>query len=703
MGNQEPEEIGRSFQPADILIVDDDRLFLEVVGDSLSSYGYNITKAESGEEAVSILSEHDLDVVVCDLKMPGMDGLAVLRHVGEHAPDTEVIILTGYADLESAISCVRLGAFDIVRKEKDMPELLTTVNRAVERRRLRSVSSLHEACSVIFSVDDRSDLPERIVRVSTQVMEADDASLMLLDINGELYVAYSNGLPSNLQLSSRTIVGTGIAGRIAADRNPAIIQGLPSETDRFADTEPAQSRKIFSSLIYPLHSGTKLLGVLNLNRLEPSRRPFRTADLNKAELLASQIVLALENQILIRRVTAADKFTAVGQLSTAIAHEINNPVTFVMGGIEFAADTLKECFEPGTPKLPDSGSVHSSTSLDRRKLDEILSALSDALEGAVRIRDVVRDLRSMVRSETEAKEPFDVNDSIHAALRISAAELRSTAEVSLELGDELTAMGSRGALSQVFVNLFVNAAHAMKESGSQPGLLKVQSHRGSQSVVIMVSDNGPGIAPENLARVFEPFFTTKPVGVGTGLGLPTCRDILEWHEGEMKVRSTVGKGTTFEIYLPLYDQRDSEDEASARNPAEPASDTIQEKKRARILVIDDEDGVCRIMTRILKNHDVYTAPNGDEALQLILSDDNFDLILCDVVMPVMTGIELFEHIEKQHPALVDCFFFMTGSAGYANVREFAAEHGITIIEKPIEKAKIIDLASKSIAPGFREA
>ena len=229
----------------DVLVVDDDRLFLEMVGDILRDTGHSVEQASSGQEACQKIDSHDYDAVVCDLIMPEIDGLGVLAHVREKSPDTEVIILTGKADLDSAISCLRLGAIDIVRKEQEMPELVLAVDRAIERRRLRIVSALHEVSNLIFASEDRVDLPERIVNVATQVMDADDASLMLVDVNNELYLAYSNGLPKHMQLSQRTLLGEGISGRIAKQREPVIIQGEPSSVHVISAVARARQGVLF--------------------------------------------------------------------------------------------------------------------------------------------------------------------------------------------------------------------------------------------------------------------------------------------------------------------------------------------------------------------------------------------------------------------------------------------------------------------------
>jgi len=658
---------------AEVLVVDDDRLMRTFVSDALDVRGFAVMVATNGKEAVELLKTRDVDVVVCDMVMPELDGLGVLEWVQANSSSTEVVMLTGHADMETALSCLRRGAFDLVRKEKEMPQLVPTVERAVERRHLREARSLQSASHLIFTTEERQDLPERIVEVATKVMDADDASLMLPDVNGQLYVAFSNILPSQVQNATRVNLGERIAGRAAADRAPLLLHGPLDEDLRFPEIDDV-ARDIFTSIVYPLFSGDELLGVLNLNRVGDGHRPFRDHDIERAALLASQIVLALENQRLIRRVTATDKFTAVGQLSTAIAHEINNPITFVLSSVEFVLEQLRPLLDQGKRITPDDcfralGGPDGAA--------EMCEALADAREGATRIRDVVRDLRNMVRANPSDREPFDLNGSIHAALRIAAAELRPVARTSLELGPDLVVIGCRGTMSQVFVNLFMNAAYALKDAPRGFGEMSIRSRREGTSAVVEVVDNGPGIPPEQLARIFEPFFTTKPVGVGTGLGLPMCREIIEWHGGEMRVHSSLDDGTVFTLSLPAI----GIDGFSDARPSLPR--TAAERSAHRVLVVDDEEAIGRAFTRLLPECEVVAVTSGASALEILATDREFVAILCDVVMPEMSGIELHAELEKLDPSLAARMVFITGSVGYADVRDFAETKGTPVLEKPV--------------------
>jgi len=177
-------------------------------------------------------------------------------------------------------------------------------------------------------------------------------------------------------------------------------------------------------------------------------------------------------------------------------------------------------------------------------------AASDAVDGANRMRDIIRDIGALASADESTQLPFDLKEAVRASLRMAEAELRGRATVTLRLDGDTQVIGSVGRMSQVFVNLLVNAVQAIGHERAREGRIVVVVRRERDRVIAEVADNGPGIPPAMLNRVFEPFFTTKPAGQGTGLGLFLCRNIVRRHGGELKVRSTPQHGTTFVVELP---------------------------------------------------------------------------------------------------------------------------------------------------------
>jgi signal transduction histidine kinase len=257
-------------------------------------------------------------------------------------------------------------------------------------------------------------------------------------------------------------------------------------------------------------------------------------------VLAAQARIALENDRLLQHVASSDRLVALGQLAASIAHEIRTPLTYVLENAGYIAEHLPR-FAPPESTLPTRETV---------TFTQMRRAASDAVDGANRMRDIIRDIGALASADESTRLPFDLKEAVRASLRMAEAELRGRATVSLRMDGDTHVVGSVGRLSQVFVNLLVNAVQAIGNERAREGRIVMTVRREGDRVIAEVSDNGPGIAPAMLNRVFEPFFTTKPAGQGTGLGLFLCRNIVRRHGGDLHVRSMPQHGTTFVVDLP---------------------------------------------------------------------------------------------------------------------------------------------------------
>ncbi|MES1207817.1 MAG: ATP-binding protein, partial [Pseudomonadota bacterium] len=521
--------------------------FRNMVAHELGEEGYGVSIANDGLRAISCLAETEYDVVVTDVRMPGASGVDVLRAARARTPETQVVMTTGYASLEMAIECLRAGAFDFVQKPFNIVDLVSTVARAIERRRLHATSELYQASQAVLATQELERLPEVIVEVARRVMNADDASLMLPDSEGRLYVAYSSSLLAEV----RAAIGgeERVASRIARSREPVLITNGLGGDPRFSDIQ--DYKRVSSSIVYPLLTGERLVGVLNLNRAS-AEHPFRRADVDRAAVLASQAMLALENSRLLRQMVASERLASIGQLAASVAHEINNPVSFVLTSHGFLHKSIGQL-----GRLAEALKAEPPTSPVRRIWEELgsdtlytdlVQATDDLAEGVSRIRHIVFDLRGLARTE-DAPSLVDINDAVRSALRVAAAEIRGRSLVT-DLGSGTMITGSTGRLSQVFLNLLVNAAQAVADRRDGKAEILVTTRREGDLVVAEVSNNGPAISPEHVPRIFEPFFTTKNAGMGTGLGLSTSRDIIRRHGGEIRVESSAETGTRFTLVLP---------------------------------------------------------------------------------------------------------------------------------------------------------
>jgi len=257
----------------------------------------------------------------------------------------------------------------------------------------------------------------------------------------------------------------------------------------------------------------------------------------------------------------------------------------------------------------------------------------------------------------------DVRDAIEWAIRSTAHEFRHRARLSTTLAKVPRVDADETRLGQVLVNLLINAAHAIipgNVEGNQVSITTRMDEAGR--VVIAVSDTGSGIPPDALSRIFEPFFTTKPVGVGTGLGLSICHGIVASMGGALSVESSSQKGTTFKLELPPG----ATQQPSVLPPPQPAS----VERRGRFLVIDDEEMVLSAVARILNHHEIVCLAHAREALDRLKSDDRFEIVFCDLMMPSMTGIEFYEELLATRPDIASRVVFLTGGAMTSKAAEF---------------------------------
>jgi two-component system cell cycle sensor histidine kinase/response regulator CckA len=358
-------------------------------------------------------------------------------------------------------------------------------------------------------------------------------------------------------------------------------------------------------------------------------------------------------------------------LSAGVAHEINNPLAYVLLNLEY----LKR-------ELPKVGN-------DPSRIEALMVRVQDACHGADRVASIVRDLRTFARGEETARQPVSLEAVIEAAVNIAYPEIRSRARLERRYQTVPAVDGNASRLEQVFLNLLLNAVQAFTDGSEEAdNLIRVTLRSEGEHVVAEVNDNGPGIPPELLGRVFDPFFTTKPVGVGTGLGLPICRGIVQTHGGEINVDSKPGHGATFTLTFPASKLSPIVPRKSDRTPVE----SVPVRERGRVLVVDDESVVAHTLKVLLQGeHDLVVAQSGAEALELLGRSGepaSYDAILCDLMMPGMTGMELFEVLRREHPALAGRVVFMTGGVSMLRVSEFLESVPNAKFEKPFDIAEL---------------
>lgn len=366
-----------------------------------------------------------------------------------------------------------------------------------------------------------------------------------------------------------------------------------------------------------------------------------------------------------------DRLATMGTVAAGVAHEINNPLAFVLANVEFVQGELDR----------------SGSALEAGVRDELQQALRDTRDGAERMRDIVRELKAYARSSPDSVAPLEVSRLVDASLRMIRNEVRHRARLAVQHGAAPKIVANEGRLVQVVINLVQNAAHAIPSGRASQNEIRVTTGTTSAGAAfIEVRDTGSGIAPEHRARIFDAFFTTK-LGVGTGLGLAICKQIVTSAGGSIEVESEVGVGSTFRIVLPAAEQGTPAVAPQARG------DSRSPVVRRRVLVVDDEQAIGQSVRRLLNDYVVDVVTRGDAALEL-LARERYDVILCDVHMPEMSGPQLYEELRTRWPEQASRFVFMTGGELSSGGREEVETIARPLIEKPFDGAALREIFAR---------
>jgi signal transduction histidine kinase/CheY-like chemotaxis protein len=373
---------------------------------------------------------------------------------------------------------------------------------------------------------------------------------------------------------------------------------------------------------------------------------------------------------------SAERLAGLGRLSASIGHEINNPLSYVIGNLNYVCD-----------ELADPESVRQDVLIE--------SAVRDALAGAERIRKIVGELRSFnLASQRDTRRVVDIIEVLEAATQLARGEIRHRARLERKYSAIPKVMADPTKLAQVFVNVLVNAAQAIPDERTVRGEACITLHTcmaPNASVAIEISDTGGGIEEGVRQRLFEPFFTTKAGDRGTGLGLFVSLGIIRGFGGDIEVDSRIGEGTTVRVTLPAWQGVETESETVPVR-------SLRALKNRRLLVVDDDVLVARTLARQLSGHHVEVVLSGQAALERLTSSGHgFDLVLCDLMMPDMTGMDVYEAVEERLPALAERFVFVSGGGVTERSRRFLEEHADRVLPKPIDSHQLCEVLERALA------
>jgi C4-dicarboxylate-specific signal transduction histidine kinase len=672
----------------------------------------------SGEEAVEAVQQviargGEIAAGFFDMKMPGgIDGLETIRKVRALDPRVLCTIVTAYHDRSlDEINAVFAGGhedeWDYLSKPFTEEEILQKTRNVVSswlrrRKEEQQLSDLEELIDHISGIKGLrfAELMALLENVLQRLVDfTGSRGGMLATLAGDAQFQVGVGAMRTPRLARAALEQSTLERVVAsamevadsiytdgnisavaircvkAHRSVLLLQAGPLSPEKqrllriFAENASAaidnqelydELQRFNDRLEQEVERRTETLQFVN-QELEKRSGELETA---LSELRAAQTQL-VQNE----------KLAVVGQLAAGVAHEINNPCAFVLGNLA----ELRNLVADGT-----------STSSG-----EATAMVSDAIDGMNRIAGIVRDLSFLSRTDADQSEAVDLNAVVERVLHIMARQIEGKATLVAHRQAVPPVTGSGARLVQVVLNLVSNALHSMTSPDRSANHLGIATARCGAEVHVTVEDSGEGIPPDIIDRIFDPFFSTKAVGQGSGLGLSISRGIVEQHGGRIEVSSQPGGGTRFVVALPAA-------KASVPAPAPRGAPAIPSTPVAgapRILFVDDEPAILRCYRRRYERqgYRVDLAASGAEALALLDGrTDVYQVIVCDLMMPELTGRDVFEQMLARAPELRERFVFMSGGAFVPSIQEFLARETPPLVEKGISLYQL-DLAIGDIA------
>jgi two-component system NtrC family sensor kinase len=540
-------------------VVDNDRHIIEMLPSLLTQYGYRTVAFDNAEKALRALQEgaHGVDVVLTDVRMPDVSGIELLELIHRFNPQLPVILMTAYADLETIEVAIRKKAFDFITKPLNFAELAMTMEKAIKHVtlleleqnylhtleetveiRTRELHSRHEELKTLFRQ------VEAIKAEWERTMDCIGDIVILADTDGRIRRC-NRALREFSAISYQDIVGNEWRSFLARH---GLHAPSPSPPGTELYHEPSSRWFILNSYPFTDPADEAVSGLV-----------ITIVDTSELKRTAEKLAHAYEElHVTQAQMLQREKMASIGQLAAGVAHEINNPIGFISSNlatlgkyVERLTAFVSRQTEVCTPLMTAAMSSELEETRRELKIDHILADISpliaESLDGAGRVRTIVRDLKSFSRSDEGEYKTADIVACLDSAVSIVWNELKYKATLRKNYGALPPVKCYPQQLNQVLMNLLVNAAHAIDKQGE----ITIDTRHENGEVFIVISDTGCGIPPENLGRIFEPFFTTKESGKGTGLGLSISYDIVKRHHGEITVESTLGKGTTFTVRIPV--------------------------------------------------------------------------------------------------------------------------------------------------------
>ncbi len=631
--------IPTSDTPTQVLLIEDSQVDRLVLRSILEAAGFQVRDTGDVASAIGLLKLEHVDVVVSDVGLPMASGIDLLAELSQTMPNLPVVLVTASESASVAAAAVHHHAFDYLLKPVPRETLVAAVSAAAATRS----TAIPRAMTL--------GVPQAAARPSPgshDVLEFLPSAVLVLDAQGQVLVM--NRLAEELLDATRPAVLGQSYAQLAScpefrDFLAGLVDGSAPDDKQIVHVQAKDgTTRILGCSVTPL---TKMTGAPTGTRL------IHFQDITQKVRMETAMI-------------QADKLASLGTMAGALAHDINNPLSVVLGTLGIVLEDLGET-QP-----------------------ELTRSLQVVERHTWMLVDIVRNFLKLSRSGRSKSKPVLLDHVLSDILALLGKQLTAAnVTVRREIDPELPPVeGSETQFQQILLNLIVNARDAM----AQGGCLTLRGRHEGPNVVIEVSDTGPGIPPEVLAHIFETFFTTKEPGKGTGLGLAICRSLTQEHGGSLNVSSQPGKGATFTLRFPAA--------SSSRKTAISAADEPQPKILTRslnVLVVDDEQPILEVYRRMLVRAGCrgayYTNPR--QALKEF-TPGCFELALLDIRMPQMDGIRLAEALLAVDRSLV--VVFVSGAMAAEVDNDLLQQSGaMGYIEKPFRPHSLnkwLELASR---------
>jgi len=650
-------EIGGPGETLRVLVVEDNEDDADLLVRELRRGGKALKhrRVDALDALHEALTAEAWDIVISDWSLPSFTGLEAFRHVRELGLELPFIIVSGTISEEVAVEALQAGVNDFVSKGR-FARLVPAVERGLRDAELQRTKLAAER-----ELAKQRAETERSERLLRSVVQTIPEGVIVIDAEGRV-VMWSAG--------ATAVLRTELPPRPLPEWPEALGLYLSDRTTPFPSESLALRRALSGIETDRQEVFLRHEGVPNGAWLSVSGRSLRAADgsINGALVVLRDVTQerAAQEQLMI-----SDRMASVGMLAAAVAHEINNPLGAALLNLESLEDALADGDEA-----------------------ELRACISDARSAVARVREIVGDLRIFSRHDDANAGLADVRRALESSVRMAINEIRHRAHVVRSYDPTPAVAGSEARLGQVFLNLIVNAAQAIPEGNTAANAIRLRTRTDpTGAVVVEITDTGSGIPPQEIPHLFTPFYTTKPPGIGTGLGLPICHRIVSQLGGRIEVESEVGHGSTFRVVLPPARGTGT----SVRAPT--ASKAPTSSRRARVLVVDDEPMLASAIRRVLSSeHDVETTTHAEEALDRLRRGSRFDVIFSDLMMPQITGMELYARISTEFPEHAPRVVFLTGGAFTQAARDFLSTVPNPTLEKPIDRVGLLALVRDRVKP-----